>query len=161
MPKISAGQEIRDFSLQCSDGTMVSPLTFRGKWTILFFYPKDDTSGCTKEACGFRDAINEYRKRNVLIYGVSADDLESHEKFISKYSLPFPLLSDPGHEMLEDFGVWQEKSMYGKTYMGIVRTTVVVDPDGRIAKIFDDVKPDEHPREVLSYLDIVMADWAL
>ncbi len=161
MPKISAGLEIRDFSLPCSDGTIVSPLTFRGKWTILYFYPKDDTSGCTTEACNFRDNMNEYRKRNVLVYGVSPDDLESHEKFITKNSLPFPLLSDTSHEMLEDYGVWQEKSMYGKTYMGIVRTTIVVDPDGRIAKIFNDVKPDGHSKEILNYLDIVMADWTL
>lgn len=161
MAKISAGQEIRDFSLQSSDGTKVTPLEFRGKWTVLFFYPKDDTSGCTKEACGFRDWINDFRKRNVLIYGVSADDLESHEKFISKNKLPYPLLSDPTHEMLEDFGVWQEKSMYGKTYMGIARTTIVVDPDGRIAKVFEDVKPDDHPREVVAYLDVVMAGWAI
>ena len=161
MPKISAGLEIRDFSLPCSDGTIVSPLTFRGKWTILYFYPKDDTSGCTTEACNFRDNMNEYRKRNVLVYGVSPDDLESHEKFITKNSLPFPLLSDTSHEMLEDYGVWQEKSMYGMTYMGIVRTTIVVDPDGRIAKIFNDVKPDGHSKEILNYLDIVMADWTL
>lgn len=161
MSKISAGLEVRDFSLPSTDGTMVSPLTFRGKWTVLYFYPKDDTSGCTKEACEFRDNISEYRKRNVLIYGVSPDDIESHEKFINKNSLPFPLLSDLNHEMLEDFGVWQEKTMYGKTYMGIVRTTVIVDPDGRIAKIFNDVKPDVHSKEILDYLDIVMADWTL
>ncbi len=161
MGKLSAGQEIRDFSLPCSDGTMVSPLSFRGKWTILYFYPKDDTSGCMKEACGFRDSWKEYEKRKVLIYGVSADDTDSHKKFISKYELPFPLLSDSEHDMLEDFGVWQEKSMSGKTYMGIARMTFVVDPDGRVAKVFDNVKPDEHSGEILSYLDVVMANWTL
>ncbi len=161
MAKISAGQEVRDFSLQSSDGKMISPLEFRGKWTILYFYPKDDTPGCTKEACNFRDSMNEYRKRNVLIYGVSPDDTASHNKFIEKFSLPFPLLSDPSHEMLEDFGVWQEKSMYGKTYMGVARTTVIVDPDGRIAKIFDDVKVDEHAKQILDYLDIVMPGWSI
>lgn len=161
MAKISAGQEVRDFSLPSSDGPMISPLTFRGKWTVLFFYPKDDTSGCTKEACEFRDRMKEFRKRNVLIYGVSADDLESHEKFISKNSLPFPLLSDTQHDMLEDFGVWKEKSMYGKTHMGIARTTVIIDPDGRIAKIFEDVKPEMHTKEILNYLDVVMANWTI
>lgn len=161
MGKLSAGQEIRDFSLPCSDGTIVSPLTFRGKWTIIYFYPKDDTSGCTKEACGFRDSWKEYEKRKVLMYGVSADDIDSHKKFIGKYDLPFPLLSDETHDMLEDFGVWQQKSMLGKTYMGIVRMTFVIDPDGRVAKVFENVKPDEHSAEILSYLDVVMANWSL
>lgn len=161
MAKISAGQEVRDFSLPCTDGTVVSPLTFRGKWTILYFYPKDDTSGCTKEACGFRDAWKEYEKRKVLVYGMSADSIESHKKFIGTYDLPFPLLSDESTDVLDDFGVWQQKSMSGKDYMGIVRTTLIVDPDGRIAKIFDNVKPDEHSKEILSYLDVVMANWSL
>ena len=152
MPKISAGLEIRDFSLPCSDGTIVSPLTFRGKWTILYFYPKDDTSGCTTEACNFRDNMNEYRKRNVLVYGVSPDDLESHEKFITKNSLPFPLLSDTSHEMLEDYGVWQEKSMYGRKYFGVVRTTFVINKDGELAKIFEKVKPEGHNKEVIEIL---------
>lgn len=161
MAKISAGQNVPDFTLPSTDGPMISPLDFRGKWTILYFYPKDDTSGCTKEACNFRDRMNEYRKRHVGIIGISADDMDAHQKFVSKNSLPFPLLSDVGHEMLEDFGVWVEKSMYGKTYMGVARSTFVIDPDGRIAKIFEDVKPDEHSRELLSYLDVVMPNWTL
>lgn len=161
MPKISVGQNIPDFTLPSTDEKMISPLDFRGKWTILYFYPKDDTSGCTKEACNFRDKMSEYRKRHVEIYGVSADDMESHHKFVNKNSLPFPLLSDTEHEMLENYGVWVEKSMYGKTYMGVARTTVLVDPDGRIAKIFEDVKPDEHSREILAYLDIVMSNWTV
>ncbi len=161
MAKISAGLNVPDFTLPSTDGKMISPLDFRGKWTILYFYPKDDTSGCTKEACNFRDKMSEYRKRHVEIYGISADSMESHHKFVDKNSLPFPLLSDTEHEVLEDFGVWVEKSMYGKTYMGVSRTTVLVDPDGRIAKIFEDVKPDEHSREILSYLDIVMSNWTV
>ena len=161
MGKISAGLNIPDFTLDSSLGKKIAPLDFRGKWTVLFFYPKDDTSGCTKEACGFRDYMNEYRKRGVEIYGMSADDLESHEKFIDKNKLPFPLLSDPSHETLEDFGVWVTKSMYGKTYMGIARTTVVVDPDGRIAKIFEGVDPEGHAREILKYLDMVKDNWSI
>jgi peroxiredoxin Q/BCP len=161
MSKLSAGLSVPDFSLDSTLGKKISPLDFRGKWTVLYFYPKDDTSGCTKEACGFRDAIAEYRKRGVEIYGVSGDDLPSHEKFVSKYRLPFPLLSDPSHEMLEDFGVWVEKSMYGKSYMGISRTTFVVDPDGRVAKIFEGVDPDGHADEILKYLDTVRSDWSI
>lgn len=161
MGVISAGQLAPDFNLQSSEGKVVSPLDFRGSWTVLYFYPKDDTSGCTKEACGFRDMHAEYAKRKVTVYGVSADGLDSHNKFIEKYGLSFPLLSDPSHDMLDDYGVWQEKSFLGKTSMGVARTTVVVDPDGRIAKVFNDVKPDEHAQEVLNYLDMVMKNWAM
>lgn len=161
MGRVAIGFSAPDFSLQSSDGSVISPLDFRGKWTVLYFYPKDDTPGCTKEACGFRDVYAEYGKRRVLIYGVSADDEASHKKFIEKYTLPFVLLSDPTHEMLENYGVWQEKSMAGKTHMGTIRTTIIVDPDGRIAKVFEDVKPDEHAQEVLKYLDVVMANWSL
>lgn len=161
MGVISAGQLAPDFNLQSSEGKVVSPLDFRGGWTVLYFYPKDDTSGCTKEACGFRDLTAEYAKRKITVYGVSADSIESHAKFIEKYGLSFPLLSDPSHDMLDDYGVWQEKSFLGKTSMGVARTTVVIDPDGRIAKVFTDVKPDEHAQEVLTYLDMVMKNWAM
>jgi peroxiredoxin Q/BCP len=124
----------------------------KGKPVVLYFYPKDDTSGCTKEACNFRDEFPKFGKLKAEIIGVSADSVESHKKFAGKYKLPFNLLSDEKKEVVEKYGVWQEKSMYGKKYMGIVRTTFIIDSSGKISKIFPKVKVDEHNQEVMEAL---------
>ena len=125
------------------NGRDVSLADFRGAPVVLYFYPKDDTPGCTTQACGLRDAWSSIDS-SAEIFGVSIDPVASHEKFIAKYQLPFPLLSDPDHKLVEAYGVWIEKSMYGKKYMGTERTTFVIDEEGRIANIFRRVKPDEH-----------------
>ena len=125
------------------NGRDVSLADFRGAPVVLYFYPKDDTPGCTTQACGLRDAWISI-DGSAEIFGVSIDPVASHEKFIAKYQLPFPLLSDPDHKLVEAYGVWIEKSMYGKKYMGTERTTFVIDEEGRIANIFRRVKPDEH-----------------
>jgi len=124
-------------------GREVSLADFRGKKLVLYFYPKDDTPGCTAQACGLRDAWKQF-EGGAEIFGVSTDPVASHEKFIAKYRLPFPLLSDQEHKMAEAYGVWVEKNMYGKKYMGTERSTFVIDGDGRLAKIFRKVKPEEH-----------------
>ena len=124
----------------------------RGTKVVLYFYPKDDTSGCTKEACSFSENLGRVKKKGAVIYGVSADSTASHEKFIDKYSLSFPLLSDESKEMIKAYGVWQQKSMYGKKYMGIMRTTFIIDEQGRIAHIFEKIKVEGHTEEVLSAL---------
>ncbi len=152
MQKLAVGDKAPEFQLACSDGTVFDLGKAAGKWLVLYFYPKDDTPGCTKEACNFRDMSGDYRQANALIYGVSADTLASHQKFIQKYQLPFPLLSDPEHGMLTAYGVWKEKSMYGRNFLGIERSTYVIAPDGRIAAIFPKVKVDNHHREVLDFI---------
>lgn len=126
----------------------MTPATLAGKKVILFFYPKDDTPGCTKEACGFRDAFPEFGKIDAVVLGVSPDSLDSHRKFKKKYQLPFRLLSDEGHRLADAFGVWKQKSMYGLKFMGIERTTVIIDRNGRVARIFPKVKVPGHVQEV-------------
>ena len=121
----------------------------RGKRVVLYFYPKDDTPGCTKEACSLRDSFDVFEEKGIKIFGVSIDDEKSHQKFIAKYDLPFDLLADTDKQLVSDYGVWGEKNMYGKKYMGINRTTFLIDEDGKIAKIFKKVKVDEHADEVL------------
>jgi len=142
------GDKVPDFSLQADDGTTVTPASLAGKKAILFFYPKDDTPGCTKEACGFRDAFPQFGKIDAVVLGVSPDSIESHRKFKKKYQLPFRLLSDEGHKLADAFGVWKQKSMYGLKFMGIERTTVIVDRKGRVARIFPKVKVPGHVEEV-------------
>lgn len=152
MTKLSVGDKAPDFQLDSSDGGKFTPAQATGRWLVLYFYPKDDTPGCTKEACNFRDYLKEYQKVNALIYGVSGDSLESHAKFIQKYHLPFPLLADPEYKVLQAYGVWKEKTMFGKKFWGIVRTTFVIDPQGKIAKIYPRVKVDGHHEEVLKFI---------
>ena len=125
---------------------------YKGKNVILYFYPKDDTPGCTVEACGFRDSFKEIEKLNAVILGVSPDSAKSHDKFITKFQLPFSLLADEDKKICRDYGVWVEKSMYCKKYMGVARTTVIIDKTGTIAKIFDKVKPEGHDKEVIDVL---------
>ena len=145
---IREGERVPQFSLPADDGTIVTRDSLRGKNTVLYFYPKDDTTGCTKEACDFRDAFPQFGKSDAEVIGVSPDSIESHRKFKKKYSLPFKLLTDEGHEVADEFGVWKEKSMYGRKYMGIERTTVIIDRDGRVARIFPKVRVPGHVEEV-------------
>jgi len=144
----SEGDKVPDFSLKADDGTTVTPATLAGKKVVLFFYPKDDTPGCTKEACGFRDAFPQFGEIDAVVLGVSPDSLESHRKFKQKYQLPFRLLSDEGHRLADAFGVWKQKSMYGLKFMGIERTTVIIDRKGRVARIFPRVKVPGHVEDV-------------
>ena len=145
---IAEGDKAPTFSLEADDGTTVTSDSLAGKNVVLFFYPKDDTSGCTKEACDFRDAFPRFGKVDAVVIGVSPDSLESHRKFKNKYHLPYRLLSDEGHKVADSFGVWKEKSMYGRKYMGIERTTVIIDRKGRVARIFPKVKIPGHIQEV-------------
>ncbi len=125
----------------------------RGKVTVLYFYPKDDTPGCTKEACNFRDANREMQKRGIVVLGVSTDSIVSHQKFAEKYGLAFPLLSDPDAHVAQMYDVWKEKNMYGKTYMGVNRETFLIDKEGVVRKIWHKVKPDDHAQEVLEAVE--------
>lgn len=152
MANLEVGMKAPDFTADVSNGGKFSPKDAAGKWLVLYFYPKDDTPGCTKEACNFRDKAQDYAKENALIYGVSIDSIESHHKFIKKFTLPFPLLADTEKKVVELYGVWKEKSMYGKKYMGIERTTFLIDPSGKIAKIYAKVKVDNHHEEVLDFI---------
>jgi peroxiredoxin Q/BCP len=149
---IEEGKKAPDFKLKNQDGKTISLKDFKGKNVVLYFYPKDNTSGCTKEACNFRDEFPKFKNVDAVILGVSPDSVASHKKFAEKYDLPFNLLSDEEKNVLEDYGVWQEKSMYGRKYMGVVRTTVVIDANGKIRKIFPKVKVEGHNREVLEAL---------
>ncbi len=151
--ELKVGQKAPDFTLPSDTGDKVSLKDFRGKKVVLYFYPKDDTPGCTKEACSFRDNINEILNRGAVVIGVSADSVESHKKFKEKYNLNFILLSDEKHRVLEKYGVWKERSLYGKKFMGTERTTFIIDENGRIAHIFRKVKVDGHTEEVLKKLD--------
>lgn len=126
---------------------------YNGKYIVLYFYPKDDTPGCTVQACGFRDSFNEIKKLNAVILGVSPDSTKSHDKFINKFQLPFPLVPDEDKKICESYGVWVEKSMYGKKYMGVARTTFIIDQNGKIAKVFEKVKPEGHNAEIIAALN--------
>ena len=151
--ELKEGDPAPDFSLPANNGQKLSLKDYKGKKrVVLYFYPKDDTPGCTKEACDFRDIIGEFTAQDTAILGVSLDDEASHEKFIQKYNLPFTLLSDADNKVSRAYGVYKEKNMYGKTYWGIERTTLVIGKDGRIAKIYPKVKVDNHINEVLGFL---------
>lgn len=141
-----------DFTLESDQGETISLSDFRGKKVVLYFYPKDDTPGCTKEACSFRDDHALIAMKGAVVVGISPDTAASHGKFRQKYSLPFYLLSDPEHRVAEQYGAWGEKKMYGRTSKGILRTTFIIDQEGRIAKVFANVKPEGHAQEVLAHL---------
>jgi peroxiredoxin Q/BCP len=145
---IAVGDEAPDFTLQSDADVAVSLRSLRGRPVVLFFYPKDDTSGCTVEVCEFRDLMPRFDTTGAAVFGVSPDSVKSHVKFKKKYELPFALLADPEHGVLESYGVWKEKSMYGRKYMGVERTTYVIDAGGRVARIFEKVKPEGHAAEV-------------
>jgi peroxiredoxin Q/BCP len=150
---LAPGVKAPDFSLAADDGTTVTLKALKGRKVVLYFYPKDDTSGCTKEACGFRDRWSDVKQAGAVVLGVSPDAVTSHQKFKQKYQLPFPLLADPDHLVAEAYGAWGEKSMYGKRYKGILRTTFLIDGEGRIARVFEKVKPEGHAAEVLAALN--------
>jgi peroxiredoxin Q/BCP len=147
--QLEVGQKAPDFALMSGEGKDVRLSDFKGQKVVLYFYPKDDTPGCTKEACSFRDGMREIKQRGAVVLGVSVDPVKSHEKFKTKYQLNFPLLSDADKKVVQAYGVWKEKSMYGRTYMGIERTTFIIDEKGTIAKIFPKVSVDGHLDEVL------------
>jgi peroxiredoxin Q/BCP len=147
---LKAGDKAPSFSLSSDDGEVVSLKDFKGKTVVLYFYPKDMTPGCTQEACDFRDASSQFKKSKAVILGVSKDSVARHTKFKEKYELNFPLLSDESGEVCEAYGVWKEKSLYGKKFMGIERTTFIINPLGKIEKIFNKVKVKGHLEEVLS-----------
>lgn len=149
---IEEGKLAPSFSLADQDGKTHSLKDYLGKKVVLYFYPKDNTPGCTKEACNFRDEIALFKKNSTVVFGVSADSVKSHKNFSEKFTLPFPLLSDESKKMIEAYGVWKEKSMYGKKYMGIERTTIVIDEKGKVKKIFAKVKVEGHTQEVLEAL---------
>jgi thioredoxin-dependent peroxiredoxin len=147
---IAEGQRAPDFELPAGDGSIVKLADLRGKTVVLYFYPKDDTPGCTREACSFRDNYATIQELGVTLLGVSPDKATAHQKFTSKYELPFPLLSDEGAKLAQELGVWVEKVNYGKKYMGIERSTFVIDGNGVVRKIFRKVKVDGHTEEVLA-----------
>jgi len=149
---LEEGKKAPDFKLKNQNGKTISLNDFKGKNVVLYFYPKDDTSGCTAEACSFRDDFPKFEKTDAVILGVSPDSVESHKKFEKKYNLNFDLLSDENKVVLEKYDVWKEKNMYGRKYMGVVRTTYIIDPDGKIKKIFNKVKVNGHNKEVLEAL---------
>lgn len=150
MPEI--GKKAPSFSVFDSNGVKVSLSDFKGRKVVLYFYPKDNTSGCTKEACDFRDFFPDFKKLKAAVTGISPDSIESHKKFVQKLNLPFILLSDEKKEVVRKYGVWKEKSMYGKKYMGVERTTFVINEEGKIIKIFQKVKVDGHVEEVIRAL---------
>ena len=141
-----------DFTLSDSDGNSVSLSDFRGKKVVLYFYPRDNTPGCTRQACAFAGAYERFRANDVAVIGISKDSTASHRKFADKYNLPFILLSDPELQAIQAFGVWQEKKNYGKVSMGVVRSTFIIDEEGKIEKVMPRVKPDTNAAEILEYL---------
>ena len=153
MAKLKTGSKAPDFDVPSSEGKNVTLKEFKGKEkVVLFFYPKDNTPGCTVEACGFRDKFKEIKKQGAVLLGVSPDGDKAHQKFVTKFSLPFTLLSDEDQKVCKAYGVWVKKSMYGREYMGVARTTFIIDKDGKIAHVFEKVKPDGHNEEVLEAL---------
>ena len=149
---VEQGSPAPDFELESDTGETVRLSSLRGKPVVLYFYPKDHTSGCTTQACGIRDAWSEFERAGAVVLGVSPDDVASHESFRADYELPFTLLADPEHTVAEAYGVWAEKSRYGRTYMGIVRSTFVIGPDGTVEKVMRNVKPETHADDVLAFL---------
>ena len=149
---LKAGDKAPAFSLPSDTGETIALKDLKGKPVVLYFYPKDDTSGCTVEACEFRDSWKEVKQTGAVLLGVSPDGVDSHQKFKKKFSLPFPLLADEGHAVAEAYGAWGEKSMYGRKYQGILRTTFLIGGDGKVARVFEKVKPKGHAAEVLAAL---------
>ena len=149
---LEVGTKAPDFTLPDQNGNMHSLSEYRGKKVILYFYPKDNTAGCTKQACGFAERYPQFTEKGAVVLGVSKDSVASHKKFEEKYGLPFTILSDPELVAIQAYDVWQEKKNYGKTYMGVVRTTYLIDEEGKIAKAFDKVKAADNPEQMLGEL---------
>lgn len=152
---LKEGDKAPEFKVSASNGETVSLKSFKGKRVVLYFYPKDDTPGCTVEACGFRDSYKKIDKAGAVVIGVSPDSLKSHDKFIAKYDLPFLLLADEEKEVCKAYGVWVKKSMYGREYMGVQRATFIISGAGKIEKIYPKVTPKEHEVEILDFLKSV------
>ena len=152
MASLKVGSKAPEFTLPTGDGKSLSLSDFRGKKVVLYFYPKDMTSGCTKEACSFQENLGAVKRKGAVVIGVSTDSPSSHDKFAAKYDLSFPLVSDEKKELVKKYGVWKEKSMYGRKYMGIERTTFLIDANGTISHIFPKVKVESHTEEVLEAL---------
>ena len=149
---LEVGTKAPDFTLPDQDGNMHSLSEYRGKKVILYFYPKDNTAGCTKQACGFAERYPQFTEKGAVVLGVSKDIVASHKKFEEKYGLPFTILSDPELVAIQAYDVWQEKKNYGKTYMGVVRTTYLIDENGKIVKVFEKVKAADNPEQMLGEL---------
>ena len=149
---LKAGDAAPDFSLPDQDGIMHRLADYKGKWIVLYFYPRDLTPGCTTEACNFRDDFDKFSKMKAVILGISKDPISQHQKFINKYTLPFTLLSDEDDKVAQAYGVWKKKSMYGRTHMGIKRTTFLINPHKKIARIYSTVNVKEHAREIIKDL---------
>lgn len=149
---IKIGQKAPAIKLPDQNGEMHELKDYLGQWVLVYFYPKDDTPGCTQEACMLRDNFPKFKKMKAVVLGISIDSVKKHEKFAAKYELPFTLLADENKEVVEKYGVWAEKSMYGRKYMGTLRTSFLIDPKGKIAKIYAGVKPAQHAEEVLTDL---------
>lgn len=154
---LEVGEQAPEFTAEASNGKTLSLEDFRGKWVVLYFYPKDDTPGCTREACSFRDHFKRIESLGAMVLGCSPDDLKAHDKFITKYNLPFILLSDPDHKIAKAYDVWKSKNMYGKKVMGIERTTFMIAPDGTLYKAWPKVKVEAHVDEILDELKLVHA----
>jgi len=152
MALLEVGAKAPNFQTTDQDGKPLSLADFKGQSVVLYFYPKDDTPGCTKEACGFRDGWAKFRKRKIAVVGVSVDDAKSHRKFVEKYSLPFTLAADTDKSIVKAYGVWGQKSMYGRKYMGTLRVTYLIDAKGKIAAVWPKVKPEGHAEEILKNL---------
>ena len=150
---LEVGTKAPEFTLLDKDGNSVSLSEFKGQKVVLYFYPRDNTPGCTRQACAFAGAYEEFKKMNAVVIGVSKDSVASHQKFAGKYGLPFILLSDPELNAIQAYGVWQEKKLYGKVSMGVVRSTFVIDEDGVIEKVMPKVKPDTNAADILAYLN--------
>ena len=150
--KLKVGDSAPPWTLPDQSGKKHSLSDYKGKWVLLYFYPKDDTPGCIKEACGVRDNLPKFKGHNAVVFGISADSVESHRKFAQKFQLSFPLLADEEKHVINAYGVWGEKKFMGKSYMGIYRSSFLIDPKGTIAWVYEKVKPEEHPAQVLQDL---------
>lgn len=150
---LEVGMMAPDFALPNEKGELVRLSDFHGKKVVIYFYPKDNTPGCTRQACAFKESYDDFQAKDVVVIGISKDSAASHEKFITKYELPFILLSDVEKEAIQAYGVWQEKKMYGKVSFGVVRSTFVIDEDGKIMKIYPKAKPDDNAKEILNFLE--------
>ena len=150
--KLKQGDRAPEFILSDQNGKKLKLSDFKGQWVLLYFYPRDNTPGCSKEACSFRDSFKEYEKIEAKVIGISTDSVESHGKFVKKYQLPFPLLADEDKKVVAQYGVWGMKKFIGKEHMGTIRTSFLIDPKGNITKIYEKVKPADHAKEVLKDL---------
>jgi thioredoxin-dependent peroxiredoxin len=153
MPKLAAGDRAPAFTLPDQDGAKVALAGLAGRPVVVYFYPADDTPGCTKEACQFNDNLRAFSRAGVTVLGISPDDAASHKKFRAKYKLTFPLLSDPGHKVMERYGAWGEKTLYGKKMVGVIRSTFLVGPDGKVQRAWYNVRADGHAEKVLAELE--------